>query len=190
MVTKFLVNVVLVLLAAVFQVVGAQDSTSLLADIGNFTVTSNVPLTITALPSIQYTVFPNGVTIQPLGKTTIIFTISSIASGTNLTKIPVNLMVPVTNYMGFPVTGPASKTICVTLGESLGVTGFGEQVMRLFYGISWQTYPQLRGVLISNRTWVMRTRNVTTCPNETHVQSYLAPVWIQIDNFTIPTLCM
>nr|AEG74030.1 Ts [Apopellia endiviifolia (species B)]AEG74034.1 Ts [Apopellia endiviifolia (species B)] len=118
----------------------------------NLTVATNVTVTVTLnLPSTMLnlaSVFPNGMTIVPLGMTEVSISLRSL-QGTNLSTVPVQFMVPVISYLNFPVSGSAGVTLDIAPGTKLAITGLTTPITRLFFGVSWQTFPQLTNVLIS-----------------------------------------
>lgn len=124
----------------------------------NISVSTNVTLSVMLnLPSVLgtgsngssiVTSFPNSITIAPLGLTEVAFTVYT-AQGSNVTSIPVMFTVPILTYLNFPVSGSVEVTVDFPLGSTLSVVGITNSITRLFFGVSWQTFPQLSSVVIS-----------------------------------------
>ncbi|CAM6099395.1 unnamed protein product [Calypogeia fissa] len=108
-------------------------------------VSLNLPPTSISNPTIS---FPSSLTIVPLGLTEVSFMVYT-QQGINASTIPVTFMVPVLSYLNFPVSGSAQVTVDFPLGSTLSVIGITNSISRMFFGVSWQTFPQLTSVIIS-----------------------------------------
>ncbi|CAM6105855.1 unnamed protein product [Calypogeia fissa] len=108
-------------------------------------VSLNLPPTSISNPTIS---FPSSLTIVPLGLTEVSFMVYT-QQGINASTIPITFMVPVLSYLNFPVSGSAQVTVDFPLGSTLSVIGITNSISRMFFGVSWQTFPQLTSVIIS-----------------------------------------
>lgn len=133
-------------------------------------VASNISLSVDILTEArELIIIPNGAIIEPVGPTTVVFDVIGVQVNSS-SIFPITFIVPITTYVGLPITESVSQTLMIPHGSSIAVQGLTTSVTRVLFGFSQQTFPQLEKVVIST----------------------IAPDWpftlLELSTFNIPSL--